>query len=272
MMVRIRHVAVLGVALSAPLAANAQPHPDITGIWTRGAAFDTAFKPPPSGPGPVMNLSPAPRGRRGGGDGISHWQGDYSAPILQPWAAEKVRAHTEADRAGKPMNSAQETCWPMGVPYILELNQQAQIFEDAKHKKVVFLYERHMQPRIVPLDVPHRTNLKPSWFGDSVAHWESDTLVIDTIGLDTRTWVDVFATPHTEKLHVVERYRLTDANTLETTVQVEDPGAFTTPWSGVVTYKRDTEPYLEVACMENNVDPVTRQLYDGLPIAQRPDF
>jgi len=259
--------AIAACLLAAPMAA-AQTHPDISGVWTRGSAFETAFKPPAAGPGPVMNLRPAPPGQRGG-EGLTHWQGDYNAPILQPWAAEKVRQHTDADRAGMPMNSAQETCWPMGVPYILELNMHMQILESAK--KIVFLYERHMQARIIPFDVPHRSNFKPSWFGDSVAHWDGETLVVDTVGLDDRTWVDVFATPHTEMLHVVERYRLADARTLQATVYVEDPGAFTTPWSGVVTYRRDQEPYLEVVCAENNINPVTRELYP-IPMAAKPDF
>ncbi len=217
-----------------------------------------------------MNLLPTPPGAgAGGGLVINHWQGDYNAPILQPWAVEKVRAHTEADRAGLPMNSAQETCWPMGVPYILELNMHTQFMEDAR--QVTILYERHMQARVIPLNAAHRTNIKPSWFGDSVARWEGDTLVIDTVGIDTRTWVDVFATPHTDKLHVVERYRLLDANRMQGEVRVEDPGAFTTPWTGIVNYRRDREPYLEVACSENNINPVTHESM-GTPIAQKPDF
>src|SRR5689334_269496 len=86
--------------ISAPLIA-APAHPDISGIWTRGGAAETAFAAPPSGPGPVMNLRPTPPGAGAGGElVINHWQGDYNAPILQPWAAEKVRAHTEADRVG----------------------------------------------------------------------------------------------------------------------------------------------------------------------------
>jgi hypothetical protein len=157
----------------------------------------------------------------------------------------------------------------MGVPYILELNMHAQFMEDAK--QLTILYERHMQARIIPLNVPHRANIKPNWFGDSVAHWEGDTLVIDTTGLNDRTWVDVFATPHTEKLHVVERYRLTNPNNLQAEVRVEDPGAFTTPWTGIVNYRRDREPYLEVACSENNVNPVNGELF-GIPVAERPDF
>ena len=269
-MPRVQIACCTAVLLAFAPAAAAPAHPDISGIWTRGGAAETAFLPPPSGPGPVMNLLPTPPGAgAGGGLVINHWQGDYNAPILQPWAAEKVRAHTEADRAGKPMNSAQETCWPMGVPYILELNMHTQFMEDAR--QVTILYERHMQARVIPLNAAHRTNVKPSWFGDSVARWEGDTLVIDTVGIDTRTAVDVFATPHTEKLHVVERYRLLDANRMQGEVRVEDPGAFTTPWTGIVNYRRDREPYLEVACSENNVNPVTHESM-GTPIAQKPDF
>jgi hypothetical protein len=79
------------------------------------------------------------------------------------------------------------------------------------------------------LRASHAATTKISWFGDSVAHWEGDTLVVDTVGLDARSWVDNVATPHTDKLHVVDRYRRRDAGNLDVTVQVDDPGAFTTP-------------------------------------------
>jgi hypothetical protein len=212
-----------------------------------------------------MNLRP----RLADGDIVQHWQGDYNAPILQAWAAAKVRAHTEQDQSGSPAHSAQELCWPMGVPYVLQLNMHAEIVEDAK--QVVFLYERHMQHRIARLNATHPANVKLTWFGDSVAHWEGDTLVVDTIGLSDKTWIDHFATPHTDKLHVVERYRLTNARTLEVAVTVEDPGAFTTPWTGIITYRRDSDPYDEVVCAENNIDPITHEIWP-IPVADRPDF
>jgi hypothetical protein len=86
------------VALTiASSAAQAQTHPDISGVWTRGGATETPMQKPSSGAGPVMNLHPRVRG-----EGIQHWQGDYNSPILQPWAAAKVRAHTEADLSGSP--------------------------------------------------------------------------------------------------------------------------------------------------------------------------
>jgi len=256
-------------ATSSPVPRGAN-HPDISGIWTRGATVTTPFRPPPSGPGPVLSV--VATGTKTNDDGAVYRQGDYRAPILQPWAAEVVRAHAESEHAGKPVRSAKETCWPMGVPYILELNLRAQIID--ADKEIVFLYEQLMQPRIARLNVGHPADLEPSWYGDSVAHWEGDTLVVDTVGLDKRSWVDGFGTPHTDKLHVVERYHLRSPDTLEVSFTVDDPGAFTTPWSAIAIYRKDrstSESYSEVVCAENNRDESTGELYP-IPTAQTPDF
>lgn len=257
-----RNILALAAAACLSTAAFAQQHPDISGLWTRGGAAETPFRPPPSGPGPVVTL-------RVPGKNVPRLAGDYNAPILQPWAAAVVRRQSDRVRAGETVNAPQETCRPMGVPYILELNFHTQIIDDGK--QIIFLYERHGQPRIARLNATHPAKVKTSWFGDSVAHWEGDTLVVDTVGLDPRTWVDNFATPHTDKLHVVERYRLRDPGNLDVTVQVDDPGAFTMPWTAVVTYRKDDDPWLEVACSENNVDAATGKLYD-MPLAAKPDF
>jgi hypothetical protein len=263
-----------GSALACAVATHgyAADHPDFSGMWTRGATVTTPFQPPPSGPGPVLSVLVT--GTKTNDVGAVYRQGDPRAPILQPWAAEVVRAHADSEHAGKPVHSAKETCWPMGVPYILELNLRAQIIDDGK--QVVFLYEQLMHPRFARLNASHPANLKTSWYGDSIAHWEGDTLVVDTVGLDKRSWVDGFGTPHTDKIHVVERYHLRDANTLEVLFTVDDPGAFTTPWSAIAIYRRDrttTEPYAEVVCAENNRDAATggQSLYP-IPIAQTPDF
>jgi len=244
-------------------STSAQQRPDISGLWTRGGAANTLFRAPPSGTGPVMTLKLP-------GQTVPRQAGDYNSPILQPWAKEVVRRQTDRVLAqSTALHTPQETCWPMGVPHILQLNFHTQIIDDGK--QIVFLYERHNQRRIARLNASHPATVKPSWFGDSVARWEGDTLVVDTIGLDTRTWVDIFATPHTDKLHVVERYKRRDANNLDVTIEVDDPGTFTTKWSAVVTYEKDDEPWLEIACSENNIDAATGKLYD-MPIASKPDF
>jgi hypothetical protein len=95
------------------------------------------------------------------------------------------------------------------------------------------------QIRHIYLNVPHSRNAKPSWFGESVGHYEGDTLVIDTIGITTRTFVDDYQTPHSNKLHVVERFRLVDGGKgMEVSLHVEDEGAFTTPWNAIQRYRR----------------------------------
>ena len=101
------------------------------------------------------------------------------------------------------------------------------------------IYSGDQQVRRIYLDVPHSANPKPSWYGESVGHYEGDTLVVDTIGLNDKTFVDNYRTPHTEKLHVVERWRLIDGGkTLEVNVTVEDPDTFNEPWSAIQRYRR----------------------------------
>ena len=116
-------------------------------------------------------------------------------------------------------------------------------------------------------------NLKPSWFGESVGRYEGDTLVVDTIGLNDKTYVDNYQTPHTEQLHVTERFRMVeDGKTLEVNVHVEDPGAFTTPWNAVQRYRRmDRNPFIENVCAENNDDHFNQGM-EPMPEANKPDF
>jgi hypothetical protein len=105
--------------------------------------------------------------------------------------------------------------------------------------------------------VPHSKQVTPSWYGESVGHYEGgDTLVIDTIGLNDRTFVDNYRTPHTTRLHVIERWKLApDARTVDVSIYVEDPGAFTSPWRAVQRWRRvELAPILQVPCNENNDD------------------
>src|SRR5262249_39077785 len=113
----------------------------------------------------------------------------------------------------------------------------------------------------------------PSWFGESIGHYEGDTLVVDTIGLTTKTFVDNYQTPHTDKLHVVERFHMIDGGkTLEVNVHVEDPGAFTTPWNAIQRYRRNEQgPQFESVCAENNLDHFHQDV-GAFPVADKPDF
>jgi hypothetical protein len=140
-------------------------------------------------------------------------------------------------------------------------------------KRVMMIWMQDHQVRRIRLNEQHEPNLKPSWFGDSVGHYEGDTLVVDTIGLTTRTFVDNYFTPHTEQLRVVERFRVVDGGqTLEVNVHVEDPGAFTMPWNAMQRYRRmDNGPMLETVCAENNDDHFDHDI-GPIPTADEPDF
>ena len=128
--------------------------------------------------------------------------------------------------------------------------------------------------RHVYLTDKHSPNLTPSWFGESIGHYENgDTLVVDTIGLNTRTFVDSYRTPHTAQLHVVERFRIVDGGkALEVTAHVEDPGAFTMPWTALQRYRRAEQgPLREQVCAENNAGFFNYDI-EPIPTADRPDF
>jgi hypothetical protein len=264
--------------------------PDFSGIWWHPSL--PGFEPPASGPGPVTN-----RSRR---DGISDYNqlvGDYTNPILKPQAAEVVKKHGELSLAGVTYPNPANQCWPEPVPFIYK-NFGLQILQQPD--RLTMLYEQDHEIRHVRMNQPHPAQVTPSWYGDSVGHYEGDTLVIDTVG--TRTdrpfaMIDLYGTPYTRALHVVERYRLLDyedakegldrdakenlrpqgimdrnyrGKYLQLLFTVEDEGVFTTPWSATITFGRGTDQWPETVCAEN-----IHQYYrkdSEVPTADKPDF
>jgi hypothetical protein len=139
---------------------------------------------------------------------------------------------------------------------------------------VWMIWQRDHLVRRIYLTDKHSPNLKLSWFGESIGRYEGgDTLVVDTIGLNTKTFVDTYRTPHTEALHVVERFRIVDSGKgLEVNVHVEDPGAFTMPWNAIQRYRRSEQgPLREQVCAENNEKFFSYDV-EPIPQADRPDF
>ena len=241
--------------------------------WT---ALTSEFIAPPSGPGPVMDdpahpyVSNAIAARTGKVPTFP--VGDISNPILQPWAREAVRKHNEIALAGKAAYTPQARCWPMGVPaFLLYPVRPVYIVQTAK--EVLMTWTGDHMTRHIYMDVPHSTNPKPSWFGESVGHYEGDTLVVDTIGLNDRTFVDNFRTPHTTQLHVVQRFQMIDdGKTLEVKLRVEDPGAFTTPWNAIQRYRRVEGAAMdEETCAEGARDYFNQEA-EPIPQANKPDF
>ena len=194
---------------------------------------------------------------------------DLSNPNLKPWVKERMRKDNDEVLAGKVAFTARSSCMPAGVPGFMAYGGANPVFFLQTPKLVWMIYSGNQEVRRVYLDVPHSANPKPSWYGESVGHYEGDTLVIDTIGQNDKTVVDPYRTPHTEKLHVVERWKMIeDGKAMEVTFTVEDPDAFYEPWSGMRRYQRVQREMLEEACAENN-----QHLFDyHIPVASKPDF
>jgi hypothetical protein len=141
-------------------------------------------------------------------------------------------------------------------------------------KQVLMTWQGDQMVRKIYLTDKHSENVKPSWFGESIGRYENgDTLVVDTIGLSNRTFVDNFRTPHTDKLHVAERFKLSeDEKAIEVTVTIDDPGTFTTKWTALQRFRRtEIGPMIEATCAEGNFNYYSFDL-DPLPTADKPDF
>jgi hypothetical protein len=267
-------VAALGPALAAENTPIPNFAPDSLTGWLKPPGDE--FLPPESGPGPIRSDRAHPYVSNAVAVQETVKIADLTNPILQPWVVEQMKKSNDQVLAGKVGFTARSRCWPHGVPGFL-LYPVHPIFFIQAPKEVVMVWGQDFQLRRVYLDVPHSANPKPSWYGESVGHYENgDTLVVDTIGLDDRTYIDNYRTPHTTQLHVVERFKLVEAGrALEVKVRVEDPGAFTMPWSAVQRYRIDHRagevPLHEMVCAENNSDHFGQGLYP-IPQADKPDF
>ena len=264
-------------------AAQNTDTPDFSSDNAGWVAYGTDFIQPPSGPGPVVSdpAHPFIPGReeyrraqpdRQGPAQSTFRVADLSNPILQPWAREELRKRNELVLSGKPGFTRQVSCWPLGVPGFL-LYPILPIYFIQMPKEIVVISQEYELTRHIYLGVAHSQPATPSFFGESVGYYEGDTLVVDTIGLNDKTYVDNYRTPHSDRLHVVERFRLIDGGkTLEVDVHVEDPGAFTTAWDAIQRYIRVALPaYQEHTCAENNADHFGYES-EPIPTASKPDF
>jgi hypothetical protein len=282
---------ISSVALSQEASRGTASIPDLSGTWVY--PFCCGFIPPLSGPGPVINKSrrrqivdaeglPIPNATLGN----LSWIGDYTNPILKAAAAEAVKKKGELEDSGMTAPTPRNQCWPEGVPFIFD-NMGIQILRQPG--KITILYEHDHQVRQIRLNQVHPAQVSPSWYGDSVGHYEADTLVIDTVGfkIGPFSMVDWYGVPYTEALHVTEHYRLVDddeavknaeergtitnnrlsrrasaatgiavdrnykGKVLQLQFTVEDQGVFTMPWSASVIYRRSADEWPEHVCAEN---------------------
>jgi len=290
---------IAAAILNSPaIGAQSTPGvPDLSGVWARNAMDPELL---PSGPKPVVNLR-RPEGDphvNMGGDPLP-LVGDYNNPILKPEAVEAVKKAGELSAGGKINPDPSNQCAPYSPPYAFTIQLGVQIIP--WKDEIIMLYPQDDQFRRVRMNAAHPRKVTPSAMGDSIGHYEGNTLVIDTVGIKVGpvTMVDRYGTPQSEALHLVERYRLVDvaeakaamerqerraghiggsmpfypndSKALQLLYTVEDPKTFTTPWSAQITYRRTMLPWSEQVCAENIVE-YWPGMNIGVPKADKPDF
>jgi hypothetical protein len=258
---------------SAP-AQNASP-PDFSSNFTGwvglnggGPSYESV---PGRVPGPIVSDPAHPFVPNGQAQQPSFRIADLSNPNLMPWVKERMKNDIDELLAGKKSAfTAQSSCVPSGVPFFMGYGGPDPIIFVQTPTEIWMVWTEDNQLRRVYMNVPHSKNLKPSWYGESVGHYEGDTLVIDTIGMNDKTVVDIYRTPHTEALHVVERWSMIDnGQTMEAVFTVDDSGAFYQPWTAKRRYRRvQQSEFIEKICAENNTN-----LFDyHMPMAEAPEF
>ena len=219
---------VLPVAAQAPrrpsgnvtaVPRTADGHPDLSGLWQGG--------------GPIGDIA---QGLPKGG----------TIPLL-PSAKKIMDARLSKD-------DPQASCLPSGVPRIAPYPWR--IVQTPTH--IFFLFEAniHSYRQIFMDGRPHPRDPDPTWYGHSIGRWEKDTLVVDTVGFNDKFWFDFKGHPHTEQLHIIERYTRRSFSTLENRITIDDPGAYSRPFT--VTFTAELAPpgdeLMEYICQENNQD------------------
>ena len=216
---------------------------------------------------------------------------------------EAVKKHGAIELGGEAAPNPSNQCWPEPVPYIF-WNFGVQILQQPD--KITILYDQDHEFRQVRMNQPHPAQITPSWYGDSIGYYEGDTLVIDTVGIKVDrpfAMMDMFGTPFSPALHVVERFRLIDDEAvkeaqdragkqafrlpgaaegwssdpnyrgkgLQLEFAVEDEGVLTMPWAAIVTYRLVPREWPEEVCAENlHATYFSRD--SAAPRAEGPDF
>jgi hypothetical protein len=274
--------------------------PALSAHWGR---TNFNLEQPSSGPVFISNTMKKPDGTI---DDDAARVGDFTNPILTPQAAQILREHGEFSRAGNSIPDPHNQCWPEPPPFVMAIQVEVLLLQH--RDEITLVYVNGQVVRHVRLNAAHAQPMTPSWQGDSVGHYEGDTLVIDTIGIKPQgplAVIDRYGTPFSDALHVVERYRLIDGaeaveamrkhrrtftadpaqvrfdiygaefdwdaarKGLQVEVTVEDPKTFTQPWKGLVTYRPQTR-WPEMVCAENLRESTGPDR--DVPVAETPDF
>jgi hypothetical protein len=291
---------VIGALVETPVGAqNSASIPELSGHWSR---TNFNLEQPDSGPKFITNTLKKPDGTI---DDDTGRVGDYTNPLLTQEASKILREHGELSRTGKAISDPHNQCWPEAPPFTLSIQVEFRLLQ--RKDEVVLVYVNGQNVRHIRMNAQHPTHPKPTLLGDSIGHYEGDTLVIDTVAIKPSPWpvIDRYGTPHSDALHVVERYRLiggeeaaaamrkhrrqfttadaiprfgiygaefdTDLSKkgLQVEVTVEDRKMFTAPWKGLLTYRPATG-WPEMTCAESLTQ--SAGVESKLPVANKPDF
>jgi hypothetical protein len=215
-------------APSGPAPRLSNGHPDLNGVWDHAYVPDMSLSAKNTAqqkaPGPLP-LTPA--GTRNIDSYDPEKDGDYTG-----------------------------MCMPYGLTRSFNGPFPIQIMQTDKH--VGFLFEMGTWFHVAPLKDAHSAEPNPTWFGESIAKWDGDTLVLDTVGFNGWSRLDTRGHPHSDKLHVVQTFRRYDAGHMAYTVTVDDPVYYTKPWTNERTFTLTTGELIEYSCQENN-----RSLLEG---------
>jgi len=164
---------------------------------------------------------------------------------IQPWALKMAKERMSKD-------DPEANCLPTGVPRLAPYPWN--IVQGPKYTYILFEGNIHSYRQIFMDGRKHSADPNPTWYGESIGKYDGDTLVIDTIGFNDKFWFDFAGHPHTEKLHTIERYRRPDLGHLEWETTIDDPGAYTKPFTLYGHASLQTDDILEYICQENNQD------------------
>lgn len=270
-------VLISGMVVAMPLASAAQQSagvPDFSSNfagWVGNGGGGPGYENVPGAAVPPVYTDPTHPFVANGRGQPTFRIADLTNPNLMPWVKQHMQQDIDEILAGKKSAfTAQSSCVPAGVPFFMGYGGPDPIVFLQTPKEVWMFWHEDNQVRRVYLNVPHSKNPKPSWYGESVGHYEGDSLVIDTIGLNAKTVVDIYRTPHTEQLHVIERWHLIDGGkTMEAIFTADDPGSFYKPWTAQRHYHRVDQDFEEKICAENN----QFNIFDyHVPSAAKADF
>jgi hypothetical protein len=260
---------VLAGLLLAVFAAPAAAQDDDAGPPARGPRGPA--KPTPRWPDGTVNLG-APPGERGNWDGGGllatnpknyesllgraqrSGQLDIKDVPLQDWARALLDYRHEKFIADEPYTR----CKPSPGPRSFATAYGVELLNIPGSDRIYLFLQggSHTYREIFMDGRPHPKNLEPTYLGHSIGHWEGDTLIIDTVGMNEKAWMSRDALPHTDQLHMIERVTRTDFNTLKYEVTFDDPGAYTATWtSGYTKTWSPNNELFEYICQANNYGP-----------------